>query len=113
MGTAASVLSAPEAAQAEALDARADGLEEYVGWPLGSVEQVLDKYEELGTGAPRIHLAGSPAELQLIGYAPLRAELYVSLLKMLTGPPDDNVASKGWELLIGVVVLIAVNPEKS
>ena len=53
MGTAASVLSAPEAAQAEALDARADGLEEYVGWPLGSVEQVLDKYEELGTGAPR------------------------------------------------------------
>ena len=56
MGTAASVLSAPEAAQAEALDARADGLEEYVGWPLGSVEQVLDKYEELGTGAPRFAL---------------------------------------------------------
>ena len=88
MGTAASVLSAPEAAQAEALDARADGLEEYVGWPLGSVEQVLDKYEELGTGAPRIHLAGSPAELQLIGYAPLRAEL------LARGAVQADVADK-------------------
>ena len=76
MGSAASVLSAPEGEQIEAITL--PGHEEYIGWPLASVGDVIDKYEKLSLleGEQlelRVHLAGTAAELEHLG-ATLLAE---------------------------------------
>ena len=50
MGATASVLSVSEYEQSEAI--KFEGHDEYIGWPIESVEGVLEKYEQLEGSPP-------------------------------------------------------------